>query len=723
MTILLLQPARDEIPEGTEWPGPATLVLLHRGLRPDTDQAGLSRFGEDCWDLNPAIFEDHMDSVSANFDRLPAALRDTAKHYLWQLLNNTELGRRREVAGRIAVLTVAHAIQGLGDFLWWLDARGLRALCQVTNDLLDGYLSDLIEEINEGGTVEAGYRRVAEVRRLWAHREILPEAIRLPAAPPWGGEETSGLLGHRLRQRGNRTRRISEATMQMLLCWAIRFVEDFAEDILSAYGEYLELRDRMPEQRRELGIQSGPDQPRHTRGQLAEKAAAYLEDLRRRGEPLPGSRRRNGELGISWRHVAAILDCSYSVKTTGTGRMLAKSGLPVREHGVYLGTLNGRLDGRAWRGERIHFDDAPTLARLLATACFVIVAYLSGARPGEVLNLRRGCITRDAVSGLWLMEGLYFKGAEDENGNKLPEGEVRHDPWVVIELVAQAVEVIERLHPRPLIFPRSLEPRVKAYAGQKRRGQARTGSALIIDLAAFTAWVNAYCAGHGRTDTIPEDKDGPLTPSRFRRTLAWFIRRRPRGLIAAAIQYGHAHTRMTQGYAGDFDSGFPDEYAFEDWLYRLETLAEDERNLAAGEHVSGPAADAYRQRVAAANREFAGRVLTTDRQARDLMGNPLLQIHHGQGMTCVLNPATAACQLRGTAGDPMLTPDLDDCRPKCPNLARTDRDIDFTRRRATELAEIVDEPLAPTLRHARDRHELERLNEVIAAHENGTARP
>lgn len=27
------------------------------------------------------------------------------------------------------------------------------------------------------------------------------------------------------------------------------------------------------------------------------------------------------------------------------------------------------------------------------------------------------------------MEGLYFKGAEDEGGNKVPGGQVRPDPW------------------------------------------------------------------------------------------------------------------------------------------------------------------------------------------------------------------------------------------------------------------------------------------------------
>lgn len=86
----------------------------------------------------------------------------------------------------------------------------------------------------------------------------------------------------------------------------------------------------------------------------------------------------------------------------------------------------------------------------------------------------------------------------------------------------------------------------------------------------------------GRKDLIPADPAGLLAPSRFRRTLAWFIRRKPRGLIAASIQYGHAYTRTLEGYA------------FEDWLFRLEGIAEDEQPLLAGEHASRPAADADR---------------------------------------------------------------------------------------------------------------------------------
>jgi integrase len=54
--------------------------------------------------------------------------------------------------------------------------------------------------------------------------------------------------------------------------------------------------------------------------------------------------------------------------------------------------VQGSIDGRPWRHRPITFDGAPLLARHLNTACDIIIGYLSGQRPGETLNLRRGCI-------------------------------------------------------------------------------------------------------------------------------------------------------------------------------------------------------------------------------------------------------------------------------------------------------------------------------------------
>jgi hypothetical protein len=121
--------------------------------------------------------------------------------------------------------------------------------------------------------------------------------MRLPETPPWGGQDTQDLLGTARHDRENRTARIAEPTMQMLLRWAIRFVEDLADDIIAAHDEYLELRSRTPHQRRRTGRQGPPGQHRHVLGELEQVITTYLQDLRDRGESLPGRRGKTG----SWR--------------------------------------------------------------------------------------------------------------------------------------------------------------------------------------------------------------------------------------------------------------------------------------------------------------------------------------------------------------------------------------------------------------------------------------
>lgn len=138
--------------------------------------------------------------------------------------------------------------------------------------------------------------------------------------------------------------------------------------------------------------------------------------------------------------------------------------------------------------------------------------------------------------------------------------------------------------------------------------------------------------------------------------------------------------------------------------------------LRAGEHVSGPAAPGYTQRVHQASRQCAGRVLTSTRQARDLLDNPALQIHEGKGMTCVFDSAKAKCRLGGGEHS-RRTPDLTDCQPGCQNIARTDRDITVVRGQIAELEELVDDSLSPGPRNERERHELARLASIVNEHD------
>jgi hypothetical protein len=51
---------------------------------------------------------------------------------------------------------------------------------------------------------------------------------------------------------------------------------------------------------------------------------------------------------------------------------------------------------------------------------------------------------------------------------------------------------------------------------------------------------------------------------------------------------------------GSYVSGFPDDLAFEEWLVRVDAMADAHQRINSGEHISGPAADTYRNRVTAA---------------------------------------------------------------------------------------------------------------------------
>jgi hypothetical protein len=189
-----------------------------------------------------------------------------------------------------------------------------------------------------------------------------------------------------------------------------------------------------------------------------------------------------------------------------------------------------------------------------------------------------------------------------------------------------------------------LFPAVVAYPGPRpdNRVQGRKQAIINANIRQFIDWVNTTFVSIGGTPAIPPDPHGPIYGSRFRRTLAYFIVRRPRGLIAAALQYGHVQTKVTLGYSGTADTGWMEDLAVERLEFILEQNDDDWARLEAGEHVSGPAVAEYRARLAHVRR-FAGRTVSQVRNVRRLLNQVDSDIHHGEAMTCVWWPESAAC--------------------------------------------------------------------------------
>jgi hypothetical protein len=186
--------------------------------------------------------------------------------------------------------------------------------------------------------------------------------------------------------------------------------------------------------------------------------------------------------------------------------------------------------------------------------------------PPEVKHLQRGCLSRhrDSDGNVYrrTITSRAFKG-------ETPKGVTAS--WVVSESVERAVAVLENLQPADAKY---LFTTLVATQGWQGSDRSMTNKRTNTNLNEMVHWVNTYCASHGRVGGIPlvRRQRWRLNTSQFRRTLAWFIARRPGGTIAGTIQYRHHSIQMFEGYAGTSESGFRGEVEAEQTLQRGERL-------------------------------------------------------------------------------------------------------------------------------------------------------
>ncbi|WP_405364847.1 integrase [Kitasatospora sp. NBC_00039] len=669
------------------WPAADTVVLRNRPLRVGTDPAMLSRFGDPVWHIKPAHPDAHLNIAALIWARYPNTFQLPFKTFFLAALDHPYPGDPAVQRGgeRAGVATFRYWFMDLEIFAKWLDDHGITRLCDVTAQDLDAYRAHVLGlSRKEGRKIDM----LAAVRTLWLYGPHLPEEGRLSTGYPWPGASDDDPK-RPAEGRENKTPRIAPETMTALLAWALHVVESVGPDVRDAWVTHQQIN---------AGVH--PSQAEY-RGPTFDRVLQYIERCRRTGESLPGLRQKDGTVTVNCNAIKRMIRTpELKVRvgiTPSQKRMLSDSGLPIAQD-TYVGQIAGMIDGRPWRETPITLTELRTLVRMVAAACFVVICYLSGARPGEVLNLRPGCREVDEETGELLMVGRRGKGFD--RASLLPE-EVTEDqrPWVVVAPVHAAIALLESLGDYPFLFPASF---TNAHAARPNEFNARQGWSINNDLEDLLAWVNATFRRPGEALPIPPDPTKHLHASRFRRTLAYFIVRRPRGLVAAALQYAHVHTKVTLSYAGRSDTTWMDDIHIETLELVLEQNEQDARLLNEGEHVSGPSADEYRHRVRARAR-FAGRVVTAGKSVERLLDQANPNIHHGEGMTCVWRRETAACrQARLEAGLPAEDgPDESECRSACTNLAYTDRSIVEQRLRLKRWEVTAADRLAP--RPLRDR--------------------
>jgi hypothetical protein len=268
------------------------------------------------------------------------------------------------------------------------------------------------------------------------------------------------------------------------------------------------------------------------------------------------------------------------------------------------------------------------------------------------------------------LHGHNFKGVRDADGTPAPGGAARQ--WTVIPPVHTAIGILEQLTTSGHLLPappRLAGQRVQAApaapactagdpGSRHRTGQVITANAANARITEFITWVNTYASEHGLdSEAIPADPDGPVTLSRFRRTVAWHIARLPGGRIALAIQYGHLRTITTsEGYSGRARHGLARVLDIETTAAMASPLQHVNDRLNAGEAVSGPAA----LRLMSAARDAATRyegMFLSPRQARALLADPALQVHDNPRafLACSYEPAKALCHPTSQPGRTPVT--------------------------------------------------------------------
>jgi hypothetical protein len=648
------------------------------------------RYVDPVWPLAPLTGNPSTRKPSIYWERWPAAFHDEMRLAAWNLINGqlrpTFLrGHSRRMRGRPSMTEANGALMQWRQLARWLEERGIRSLAGCDAGVLDDYGQHLRDS---GQSRKRVLVSLVALTRLWALDQLSarPNGI---ACPPWEDIGLDDYLPAATSAGGgeNATEPLAEQTIGPLLTWAIRLVEDLSGDILAGWAE----RQRLIEAARA----NAP-----TPAGLA-ALEAYLRPLIANQDALPATAFQ-GKPAPAVAYIGALTGASlrqveWFTRYEGMAAEVARRPGPCPMDIP----VTGRIAGRPWR-TALDLNEARALMRHLGTAAFIVCAYLTGARPGEVLALRTGCCPDpapgpDGQAGRHLIRGLEFKTATGDDGNHRSGGAEREAPWVAITPVVNAIRVLERMVPDGhLLF---------GHDSHDARGERPdTGSlkpaALRERIEDFADWANREAATHDLPgQAIPADPHGPIGLVRFRRSLAWHIARRPNGLVALAIQYGHMRTALgrwaTEGYASRSRDGSHDLIDLETARATADTLAALHEDLQDGAGISGPAA-LRAIRAAAAAPRFAGTPITLA-SARKLLKNEDAMIYDNPHalVLCHYKRDRALCH-RDRA-----TPSLDHCVPGCGNIARTDQQAAQLRERALALesqAVHVPQPVGDRLR-------------------------
>ena len=605
------------------------------------------RFADDVWDVSGFLPRTaKMTRIDFTTIADPGHAR-TVREYLHSRLNRGIAVNQLSGTARPMKLTGLYSeFAELRLILRELAAAGAARLADVAPRHLDQVLAGWKRRPDTA----AG--KVGVVKYLAAHGPFLTDRLGFT---PWPGRPANQVAGRRI-PRENTTPRIPQEVMAPLLQAALFYMQTAAGDLLAA-------------QREISALQAACAQVTLRPGEARARLEAFIARRARDGRGIPAAP-HPGKIpgavtadGIAQAPDRALIGLLAGIPG-GLWYHHARLAAAGDELGYEQGGLNTAMSpwpgsGRPWRPR---LDTASLRAELfhLRTACWIVIAYLSGMRDTEVRELARDCAFTEPGPGGRIRHKLRGRVFKDRG----LAGDA--EEWVVLDVVHQAVGV--------LLAVNDDATHLFAYSGVRKDGM---NANMLTRLNRFAAHASDLLTPPGGEAFIPGHGDSQaawqLNTRQFRRTLAWHIAHQPFGIVAGARQYKHAQVAIFEGYAGTSASGFAAEVEAEQATARLDYAEDLYRDWLAGGPSGGGADHKINAEFARIHAELADLpgTIADPRRLRTMLSHLATTLHPGVLGDCFYQPGTALCakQARQPAGKKPL-PMLNTCL-NCPNARRS----------------------------------------------------
>ncbi|OKH79010.1 hypothetical protein EB75_25635 [Mycobacterium sp. ST-F2] len=511
------------------------------------ESAPIPSFCEDTWNLAAMAPTRRREGLVCNFESIPVEFKQSVKKAVWLLINE---GKPDAVVRRggtnakkwISAGAITQFLYQIGSFLRFVTSETpeVRSLGGIVSETMDSYVNSLVDRVDS----RYALLHYGSIRLLHDITTSLPARQRL-RAPSWVDDK---VFISRTGPSDNATPPIPEAVLTPMLLWSVAFVEQFADDILSA-GDAVNAY--VPST-----IQSTPI----SRRQAMDLVVAWTKHR----QSLPCTDVGRG--GIAASYMCFLLGWPIRFERSGLHMLLLQhpeiavsepSSCPIPT------PINGKVHGKYWQPEGLDFYRLTAHQIDLQSACLFLLGLNSAMRPDELLNLQLEARDDDGTTKpvterieapdgqvRYLLHGRTFKGQNGVDGTQRADGVAR--TWAITESGATAVSVLERLNgrhgrlfvPARILTPDGLAPSPKS---DWATSNFRKFVARMQRLATELALPNEYI--------FPEDAEDFMTLRALRRTSEVLTQQEIGGVLAGAHQAGHRlrdpyDTRVTEGYGG-----------------------------------------------------------------------------------------------------------------------------------------------------------------------------